>query len=407
MAKTDHKAPFAYEGLDRVIHEKARLGILTSLVPHSKGLAFADLKHLCGLTDGNLSRHLQVLEEAKLVEVLKTFEGKRPLTTCRLTRVGRVRFLEYIAVLERVVKEAGGAAKSRGSSASRSAEACIEPTALFLTGNLAMQSILLEQSGPSLHVAIIMDGNGRWAVARGLPREAGHRAGVVALRDVVEAAPHLGITTLSAYAFSTENWRRPAVEVGALMAILRSYLQNELARLVKSGVRLTVLGRRDRLPDGIAELISHAEKATAGGGFLDLRLAIDYSGRDAIIEAVRRADASCNTRAEISRRLNARGGGPDVDLLIRTSGEQRLSDFMLWEAAYAELYFTETLWPDFDRAALERALRTFLARDRRYGGLLPPNTTSDDVSPAPVTTTTRPPRSFGSQIWTLLAGIAR
>jgi len=270
-----------------------------------------------------------------------------------------------------------------------------------------MQSTLYRQRKTPLHVAIIMDGNGRWAVARGLPREAGHQAGVAALRDVVEAAPHLGITTLSAYAFSTENWRRPAVEVAALMAILRRYLQDELARLAESDVRLTVLGRRDRLPDGIAELISHAETVTAGGRLLDLRLAIDYSGRDAILEAVRAGEASCATRAEVSRRLDLRGGGPDVDLLIRTSGEQRLSDFMLWEAAYAELYFTETLWPDFDRAALKRALGAFLARDRRYGGLPLKPTITDDLTPAPAATTIRPPRSFGSQIWTLLAGSAR
>jgi undecaprenyl diphosphate synthase len=234
-----------------------------------------------------------------------------------------------------------------------------------------LKSTLSSQERRPLHVAIIMDGNGRWAIARGLPRVAGHQAGVAALQEIIKVAPQLGITTLSAYAFSTENWRRPVAEVSALMDILRSYLQNELARLVDAGVRLTVLGRRDRLPDGIADLISHAERVTVGGGSLDLRLAIDYSGRDAILEAFAAIEPGSATRAEISWRLNARGGGPDIDLLIRTSGEQRLSDFMLWEAAYAELYFTETLWPDFDRSGLVKALEAFCARNRRYGGLSP------------------------------------
>ncbi len=236
-----------------------------------------------------------------------------------------------------------------------------------------MQSTLLPQGTmphrPPLHVAIIMDGNGRWAAARALPREAGHRAGVVALRKVVEAAPKLGVTTLTAYAFSQDNWRRPAEEVSTLMALLRGYLATEIARLVDADVRLTVLGRRDRLPDGIADLIARAEAATAGGGCLDLRLAIDYSGRDAILAAVSAVATPAATCADVSRQLERAGGGPGVDLLIRTSGEQRLSDFMLWEAAYAELYFVDTFWPDFDGAALARALDVFRARERRFGGL--------------------------------------
>jgi undecaprenyl diphosphate synthase len=253
-----------------------------------------------------------------------------------------------------------------------------------------------------------MDGNGRWATARRQPRLTGHQAGVAALRDILEAAPQLGIATLSAYAFSTENWRRPAAEVSALMALLRGYLQNELARLVEAGIRLTVLGRRDRVPGDIADLISHAERLTCGGGSLDLRLAIDYSGRDAILEAVAAIEAGRATRAEISRQLNERGGGPDIDLLIRTSGEQRLSDFMLWEAAYAELYFTETLWPDFDRSELEKALGAFWARNRRYGGLSPaPPTVISDLPPAQIATNGIPRRSLGSQIRTFLAGSPR
>jgi len=232
-----------------------------------------------------------------------------------------------------------------------------------------MQSTRQQQVNSPLHVAIIMDGNGRWATARGLPREAGHHAGVAALRAVVEAAPRLAVTTLSAYAFSTDNWRRPAHEVAVLMGILRRFLNNEIARLAAAGVRVKVMGRRDRLPDGIADLISQAEAATAEGTSLDLRIAIDYSGRDSILAAVSTASPASLTREEISRRLEQRGGGPDIDLLIRTSGEQRLSDFMLWEAAYAELYFTETLWPDFDGKELERALNTYRVRERRFGGL--------------------------------------
>ncbi len=264
-----------------------------------------------------------------------------------------------------------------------------------------MQSTLQSQeparARPPLHVAIIMDGNGRWAAARGLPREAGHRAGVKALRKVVEAAPQLGVTTLSAYAFSQDNWRRPAEEVSALMALLRGYLATEIARLADAGVRLRVLGRRDRLPEGIAELIARAETATAGGACLDLRLAIDYSGRDAILAAIAAVAAGGATCEDVSCQLERHGGGPGVDLLVRTSGEQRLSDFMLWEAAYAELYFVETLWPDFDGAALAQALDAFRARDRRFGGLTP-----DAIAARHL-----PRRSLAGHIKTLFAGSAR
>lgn len=220
-----------------------------------------------------------------------------------------------------------------------------------------------------MHVAVIMDGNGRWALARGLHREAGHWAGVPALREVVSAAPGLGITTLTAYAISSDNLRRPAKEVSGLFGILRHYLEADLGRLAAAGIRLSVIGRRDRLPAGLPQLIDQAEAATAGGQVLNLRLAVDYSGRDAILAAAKGADADTLTREGISRRLNDRQGGPDVDLLIRTSGEQRLSDFLLWEAAYAELYFTPTLWPDFDRTALAEAVGAFKSRSRRFGGL--------------------------------------
>ena len=200
----------------------------------------------------------------------------------------------------------------------------------------------------SLHVAIVMDGNGRWAGRRGLPRVAGHRAGAEMVRRVVEAAPGLGIGALTLYAFSADNWKRPAGEVAALMRLFARYLRGEVPRLVDNGVRLEVVGRRDRLPAPLVVAIDKAARATAGGARLVLRLAVDYSSRWAIAAGVVL---------------------PDVDLLIRTGGEQRLSDFLLWESAYAELYFTDTMWPAFGPAELSAALAEFRARERRFGGL--------------------------------------
>ena len=200
----------------------------------------------------------------------------------------------------------------------------------------------------SIHVAIIMDGNGRWASRRGLPRVAGHRAGAAAVRRVVEAAPDQGIAALTLYAFSADNWKRPPGEVAALMRLFARHLRTETPRLLENGVRLEVVGRRDRLPVPLVASIAAAERATARAARLVLRLGVDYSARWAI------------------------GAGvilPDVDLLIRTGGEQRLSDFLLWEAAYAELYFTDTMWPDFGATDLARAVSDFRTRQRRYGGL--------------------------------------
>jgi undecaprenyl diphosphate synthase len=200
----------------------------------------------------------------------------------------------------------------------------------------------------SLHVAIVMDGNGRWAGRRGLPRVVGHRAGAEVVRRVVEAAPGLGIGALTLYAFSADNWKRPAGEVAALMRLFARYLRAEVPRLVDNAVRLEVVGRRDRLPAPLVVAIDKAARATAGGSRLVLRLAVDYSSRWAIAAGVVL---------------------PDVDLLIRTGGEQRLSDFLLWESAYAELYFTDTMWPAFGPADLSAALAEFRARERRFGGL--------------------------------------
>jgi undecaprenyl diphosphate synthase len=221
-----------------------------------------------------------------------------------------------------------------------------------------------------LHVGIIMDGNGRWATRRRLSRLRGHEAGVEAIRRVVEAAPKQGVATLTLYAFSSDNWRRPRAEVAALMYLLRFYLASEVESLVRNGVRLTVIGRRDRLPDGIAAAIGRAEALTAGGDVLHLRIAVDYSARDAILNAAAKAASAGNlTRENFSELVTGENGLRDVDLIIRTSGEKRLSDFLLWESAYAELHFTETMWPDFGEEELAEALASFHGRERRFGGL--------------------------------------
>ncbi len=230
--------------------------------------------------------------------------------------------------------------------------------------------------GAARHVAIIMDGNGRWAAARGMPRAAGHRQGAESVRRVVEAAPGLGIRTLTLYAFSSDNWRRPPREVAALMRLFRSYLRSETDRLIDNGVRLSIIGRRDRLPGVLRAAMDEAEERTRGGTRLHLRLAIDYSARDAIIRAAQLADASADISREDFGTLIARactsetgGGTLDVDLLVRTGGERRLSDFLLWECAYAELYFTDLMWPDFDGEALAEAVADFSTRERRFGAL--------------------------------------
>jgi undecaprenyl diphosphate synthase len=223
-----------------------------------------------------------------------------------------------------------------------------------------MQSGASSDLKAKLHVGIIMDGNGRWATRRRLSRLRGHEAGVEAIRRVVEAAPKQGVGTLTLYAFSSDNWRRPKAEVAALMALLRFYLGSEIDSLVRNGVRLTVIGRRDRLPGGIADAIGRAERATAGGDVLNLRIAVDYSARDAILDL---------TREKFSALVTGDAGLRDVDLVIRTSGEQRLSDFLLWESAYAELHFTKTMWPDFGEEDLAEALASFHGRERRFGGL--------------------------------------
>ena len=221
-----------------------------------------------------------------------------------------------------------------------------------------------QSTSSPLHAAIIMDGNGRWAAQRGLPRVAGHRAGAEALRRTVESAPDLGIKTLTVYAFSSDNWRRPPAEVSALMKMFHLYLRREQARCIANGVRVSVLGRRDRLPRMLLPIVQGCEQATAHGRTLHLRLAVDYSSRDAIIAAALKL-AKHATREDFLRAL----GGTEVDLLIRTGGEQRLSDFLLWECAYAELVFTPVMWPDFQAADLAAAVSEFHSRERRFGSL--------------------------------------
>jgi len=222
-----------------------------------------------------------------------------------------------------------------------------------------------------IHVAIIMDGNGRWALDRGLPRSAGHHAGVDAIRRVVEAAPGAGIATLSLFAFSSDNWARPAAEVQILMGLFERFLRHEAGPLRTHDVRLSVIGRRDRLPAEVVLAISTAEALTARGARLHLRVAVDYSSRDAILEAARLGRLDHPTRESFAGRLGEAHGAPapDVELLIRTGGEQRLSDFLLWECAYAEFYFTPRMWPDFGGDDLAAAVAEFRTRDRRFGAV--------------------------------------
>jgi len=215
-----------------------------------------------------------------------------------------------------------------------------------------------------MHVAIIMDGNGRWATRRGLPRAAGHHAGAEALIRIAEAAPDLGVSRLTVFAFSSDNWRRPAAEVGALMELFGSYLAQETC----AGARFSVIGRRDRLPPGLARAIHRVEAETAEATGLHLRVALDYSARDAISRVLTEAPEGLGRDA--LGRLIAQGAD-DVDLMIRTGGEKRLSDFLLWECAYAELAFLEMMWPDFTAADLAGAIADFRRRERRFGGLAP------------------------------------
>jgi undecaprenyl diphosphate synthase len=232
--------------------------------------------------------------------------------------------------------------------------------------------------GPT-HVALIMDGNGRWATQRGVPRAVGHREGVQALKRTVQAAPALGITCLTVFGFSTENWRRPAEEVSDLMGLVRSYVSSDLKRLEREGVKVRVLGRRTGLPADITALIERAEATTAHNDKFILQVAFNYGGRADIVDAAQR-HVDQVLAGKISGPLDeealglglSTGGVPPVDVIVRTSGEQRLSNFLLWEAAYAELVFQSVLWPDYGPQALADVVEQYRNRDRRFGGRASP-----------------------------------
>ncbi len=224
------------------------------------------------------------------------------------------------------------------------------------------------------HVAIIMDGNGRWAAARRLPRVEGHRNGVEAVRDTVETAARLGLQVLTLYAFSVENWKRPAAEIGALMMLLKRYLRSELKTLLKNDIRFRVIGRPEALPQDVQTELADAVERTAGNRGMIFNIALNYGGRTEIVDAARRAIEEGIAPADLDEARFASllytGGQPDPDLLIRTSGELRVSNFLLWQIAYAEIYVTDTYWPDFRRRHLLEAILAFQKRERRYGGIV-------------------------------------
>jgi undecaprenyl diphosphate synthase len=244
-----------------------------------------------------------------------------------------------------------------------------------MSSPIVMQQLVARPEPPQprpLHVAIISDGNGRWATSRGLPRSAGHRAGAQAARRVIEAAPRLGIHTLTLFALSSANWKRPAGEVSSILRILHEYLLTETSHCIEQGVRLSIIGRRDRLPATLRQTIADSEAVTANGARLHLRLAVDYSAREAIYHAACRFYKVTHLSPEsfssvLSEVLH--GGSTEVDLLIRTGGEQRLSDFLLWECAFAEFVFLPKRWPDFSAADLEAAVHEFARRERTRGAL--------------------------------------
>jgi len=227
------------------------------------------------------------------------------------------------------------------------------------------------------HVAVIMDGNGRWAQRRHLPRLAGHKAGVRAARNVIETSARLGIPALTLYAFSMENWRRPKTETDFLMRLLREYLRRELPVIHKNNIRMLVIGRPDELPAAVRSDVDRAVSLTAGNSGMKLAVALNYGGRAELVDAFNSILDGVRNNGISSFRVDEKmvaqhlytAGLPDPDLLIRTSGEMRVSNFLLWQIAYAEMYVTETLWPDFTRAELYRALLDFAGRERRYGGL--------------------------------------
>ena len=225
-----------------------------------------------------------------------------------------------------------------------------------------------------MHVAIIMDGNGRWATQRGLPRSSGHIEGAKAVRTIVEAAARADVKTLTLYAFSSANWLRPAAEIAALMHLFGQYLFTETRRCVEQSIRINVIGRRDRLSENLLRSIEQSERSSAAGSGMLLRIAVDYSSQHSILQAARRAELDSDLNgADFLRLINevdhCTHPASEVDLLIRTGNERRLSDFLLWESAFAELHFSDCLWPDFDEGRFRSALEDYNGRQRRFGGL--------------------------------------
>jgi undecaprenyl diphosphate synthase len=245
---------------------------------------------------------------------------------------------------------------------------------------MLMQTITLKRSPsppvvattPPLHVAIICDGNGRWATAKGMPRASGHRAGAEAAKNTIRCAPHLGVHTLTLFALSSSNWKRPPAEVNAILKLLQEYLEAEKERCLDEGVRLSIIGRRDRFPAELRETILQAEALTSKGTTMHLRLAVDYSARHSLFQAATKFYKATSLSPEAFGDILAevqRGGSTEVDLLIRTGGEQRLSDFLLWECAFAELVFLDKRWPDFTPVDLRNAIVEFRSRERTRGAL--------------------------------------
>lgn len=234
-----------------------------------------------------------------------------------------------------------------------------------------------------MHVAIIMDGNGRWAERRNLPRQSGHRAGARVVRRIVESAARSSVSCLTLYAFSSDNWSRPEDEIAHLMRLFKRYLQSEIARCIENDIRLNIIGRRDRLDPELIAIIERGESLTAHCNRMLLRLAVDYSARDALARTAHLARQDCSCIAEerarhcfeaaLAAQTHSAATTSDVDLLIRTGGERRLSDFLLWECAYAELVFVDTFWPDFTESEFRAALAEYASRERRFGGLTTPS----------------------------------
>ncbi len=322
-------------GFDRLIYERVRLGIMSALAMNER-LTFNELKSLFDVSDGNLGAHARKLEEADYVVCTKSFEGRRPKSEYRITQRGKKLCYATSSI-------------SRPSSRPRGA-----PEVRYAHRNHHGRKRPL-------------------ATQRGLPRTAGHIEGAKAVRVAVETAARSDVKTLTLYAFSAANWARPSAEITALMRLFGQYLFTETRRCVEQSIRVNVIGRRDRLSDNLLRSIEQSERSSAGGSGMHLRIAVDYSSRHSIVEAAKRAVSRDLSADDFHRLLNEVDHSTQpidaVDLLIRTGNERRLSDFLLWECAFAELHFSECLWPDFDERRFRLALEDYNSRQRRFGSL--------------------------------------